>query len=1774
VASVLDRLGEHGLPERVVIGDALRELLGGLTIASSQVEGQAETGSCEVGAIVGRPLGVFDLELTLPLPPVPFRLELDGGPQPSGFHLWLHLSEAEPAQPIFGFLQNADYALAGAKVERAGEEEWLEASGEPVRLQGLALSLLVRGSAGEPAVALLTPTQGGPDGIVSLQAQPATVLVGGTSFGLDLAEGLALDASSTAAAPGTTEIAGEAVTLAADTPSWQGILIRKARLFLPRGVPLLGGHAIETFLAVGSDPPGIDFSLATEIPARGERPRIGVRIECRDPTARGLAGFVPTLVEGEMDLPLEGEEGFAGNSIEVLAGTPVTARVSLAREPTAVPPTTRVTLAVEAQGDRGILTIDAGQGGLGERATVAAGALATALVADGAAPSQPAPDGDGSGVYLHLLLTAAVGLSAFLRQKGRVVLHSVELEAEGPGAELADKLALKLDYSVDAVVDSFGVGVMSVGMREDQPLRVRVREVVLSIDRSKSGLEQFHLGFDRATLEVEDPGGWKVEGPGSLFDVLGTRSGRGSMWIEVDLRFKLDLGPVKVEGATIRGTLDADGHLSAELRGLAASLQVPGLIDGEGQVAIEQAGFKAALDVEVTPLNVRADAFVKVAPPRVDLGLGIDLPGAIPLANSGLGIYGLGGAFSANGKPKLPTAPGKTDLISRQLAWNHKSDGFETVPGATTIGVEAVIGTVPDLGFAFSAKAGLFLTVPDFAIRVGLDGKVMSPRLKITDRPEDEVGFGPRFRGVVVIDPADGVTIGLLGTYRVPFLLDAQLPLGAHFPVAGNDWFIYLGADGYPKQERALGPIQVELLPDLVGTRGGGFLMMRGHGIKEFGRGSPRITVDDGFILAFGFGFEYVLGVKGVIWAEIHAGADFLLATNPMLFAGFGNVGGSLNLGPVSIGVDANLQFLLGEGQDPYLHAEVCGHVDLFFFELEGCVEIEVGSTPAKAVPLPSEHPLDRKEGGETVANAALIDHTYRQVGPLAADPGAAATVWPDTLLHLAFATPPKLGANVGGAQLPSVRSTYGARARAVGSDMLSYQWTLTKLELRDVTGDEHGEGTLVAGELSAAWLPGKSGDVGQAAEPAELALLTPRGDLWLRRTADGGRGLGHDPLGDLAHSCEAAAPARIGWTLGWDAAPSGPDRRLVPSVRSADPTVSQLSGTATGRCSVLGDIPLSPAAARRLPLGFELERSRQVAFESEMELDDDLRPWPGYLSLDDVFAPLREGPLDEYRYELHQSWTIELEDEIDSGRIWLVIDDGDDTDVDDELGGDWSLSDEIKLADGRIAARYDCPHGDSVRRVTVSWRLSPRPGFLALGGITRRAREAAEARENARRAQGEQQATAAEEGPQEHQESSASRPTVLAPGRTYRLDLDLSWEGELKTRDEHGVETTTPGNGSTYLPAGAPEPLAGARSYWFRTAKPAQPASSPDGTLLPLMAAVPKFGEAELFTFLKSKRDVFHPAMLERHFLGYEPGQTEGARFCDDPLRAHFGADHVGMLADAYGFELKLGVRRTDVPGTEGDPQLPIAVLVPLLAPWLLDTVGRRWEELALAGPCAVPVPGATLQATPALEPEAWYELHVLAKSKSDSILDGRLPPVSFHTSRWRNPSELLAELGFALAGTGTHSGDLEMHADGATVGLLTEGSDAGFEAGLVALGLESLPAPTGSRVSLLWQPAADGKWLLAGVLIEAPEPVLRPGRLDFDRLSFGFGGDDPSRLLDLRRRDRTGSRLLFLAREPISLGPVSPLLNLHLVDRMSGAPIQGRLRVPPFPSFAWEPR
>ena len=76
-----------------------------------------------------------------------------------------------------------------------------------------------------------------------------------------------------------------------------------------------------------------------------------------------------------------------------------------------------------------------------------------------------------------------------------------------------------------------------------------------------------------------DPGTWSLGGPlGNLIRIAASRMGNGSQWMEFD-ELALDLGVVRLEGATIRMTLQP---FSVELRGLTARMKIENVLEGRG----------------------------------------------------------------------------------------------------------------------------------------------------------------------------------------------------------------------------------------------------------------------------------------------------------------------------------------------------------------------------------------------------------------------------------------------------------------------------------------------------------------------------------------------------------------------------------------------------------------------------------------------------------------------------------------------------------------------------------------------------------------------------------------------------------------------------------------------------------------------------------------------------------------------------------------------------------------------------------------------------------------------------------------------------------------------------------------------------------------------------------------------------------------------------------------------------------------------------------------
>lgn len=1809
--TIKQALGRRGLLQHVALTPALDGLLDSLacTVPAKVPDGDDVTGKVTFAS--NQKLGFLALNLTPPATPLDYRLITEAGG--TVFRFWLVLSSLSPASKVFDFATGAaGVVLKAASYQASGDQEKLVPAAGDVSIQGIAVALLIEGRVGQTATLNLTPTVGQPAGVIELQLVPKTVLIGDSGFGLEFADDGAffIDDSTEAVPTGKTLINGAEVVTRADTPAWRGLGVRHARFYVPPGVPFLGGHAVDAYVEVGTAAgDGIDLAISTHIPPKDSRPGIDVMIECRDPAATGLQDFIPTLVELSMKLPLDGmSQPSAGGGITLLAGKPVIARARFARSVS--DPETRLTLSVESQGDDGVLAVVAPGGGTAARVLITAAALATAIVAD------KAPDGADSGaVVLNALLTVALGLSSCLKDQGRFVIHKVELSSTGHGLPVGEQVKLLIDYSVNVLVRPIDVGVLSVQMRDEQPMRVRNRNVALTINLSgASGLDTIQLDFSRADMEIEDPGAWMVNSPASLFDILGTRSGRGSTWLEVDLRFKLNLGPVRVSGATIRATLEDSGTITATLRGLDASIALAGVIEGEGALEMRDGGgFYAKLDVRIVPLNLAADATV-LYQPHADsfllfLQVGVDLPGPIPIANTGLGIYGISGAFGANARP-TPPPPASPDPIGDQLRWDSSDpiNAFEFEADELTFGAQAVFGTVSDLGFSFSTRAGLFLSVPDIVVRGALWGKVLSPRMGVDEKPPFPPEPGASFMGVVVVDAANGVTVGLRGDLSIPVVLHVAIPLGAYFPTGAGEtdnWYLYLGTDGYtgvtPSDGRGLGPMRAEILPDLITMHADAYLMLRGRGIEKWPRGGP-VTVTDGMVLAFGFSYETTIGLEPIAWADVHASADILLATHPLTLAGFGAVGGSLNLGPFSIGVDAMLSLLAVENTDPYIQAKLCGHIDLLFTEIEGCVEISINSKPDLHVPLPDMHPLDNVQHGDIVGDLAfLIDDQYRRIGTLKRswhDITDAERVWPDTLLHLSFAMTPNLAPGfvsmTGVPPAPAASqfvpiSTYpcGVAAKPVGSDMLRYEWTLTGLALYDVTDDEDGVGALVQGPMSAAWQAGKDGDIGVRPQAGDLVLLTYQGDLFLNRLADGGAGLANDPIDNAATACQRREVlASLGWAIGLGATPAGSAFTMPADPISPDPCVSRFTAKLTQYVSLLPNIPLGVASAAQMPPPYDFTAASLETFTPQVKVE---RLFDGALDLGHVTGLSGNAALFT-RAVPSMTATIEPQEAITSGRLWLIMEPqqvyrAPAIIVVDDRGNDntWTMDAgaTLVLPDNRKAVCFKPTVSGWSKTITMRWAVGHNIAVLGLGGITQSAQAAAAARSAAMTAASAHQGAATAKQPQQAGDTIGDGiRAILQPGRTYRLDVAMAWEGWLYQQDDKGNSTLADhvSNQPQYQPKGG-SPVDNKRSFFFKTAPKPKPGPAAAVT------KIAKYGLADHIATIRTRRDLFEPEMITRFLLGYTPEQTENARFCDDPVNAHFSAAHVLSLAKVYGYSLQLGVRRVDVPGADGNPILLAPKWIGLLKPQLLTGTDQRRYKVAAKAPCPMPKPGGTLQAVTPLATQAWYEVYVLAKSDDAAVHDGRLDGVTFQTSRWRNPQQMLAGIGFKSS-TAPATGDIELtETPPLGVGAI-DGSDADFEAALDALGLQGWPLAKEPRVSLLWlkdAAASTPTWKCAGVLVESPEPIDRPGRVELSVLRL-VQQPQPAGVFDIRRSDRTRSRMLWLCsapftprtwRRPFPFQPwrfTQPTVVLEMTDKVTGALLSGSLQLPLIPSFAEE--
>ncbi|GAA5180376.1 hypothetical protein GCM10023322_12540 [Rugosimonospora acidiphila] len=1529
----------------------------------------------------------------------------------------------------------------------ASRQDWLEPVTGRLRVDGEVVVRLT-GVAGQSARMRLLPKGLAEDDLITVRLSPSAMLFGTTGVGISVTDGVILIDDNSTMSPNGLD------------PAWRGLSIPELKLYVPRGVPLAGGTTVTASLSLTS-PAGVDASATVRVPAADGRPELTAVVEWRDPAATGFGDLLPTLIEIVALLPIDGMTVPAvGEELTVGGGAPTRMRVRYARDPRQNPVVVGFTAALEADGDQGLITVRATpDSSVAPKAVITAAALATAVMADTPKPP-PRPGDDGSGAVLHDLLVAAVGLSTVLTQQGQVVVHGVTI-----GYSTASVFDFTVDYSVDIVIKPLTVGGgngFGVSMDPARPMRARFHGVRLRVDLDASGLDRYTLDYRSAGVDVEDPGGWQVEHFGSLFDVLGTRSGKGSNWFEVDLAFALDLGPVRVEGATIRATV-SNGSLDVTLRGLAVTLAFPGagggldVIEGRGQLKIltDATTGRPITDIRlaasIPPLNLAADAYLMTADHGPDgnqilVVFAIDLPGPVPLGPTGLGVFGFLGVFGANTAIALP--PGD-DIVVQQLSWDPRRAGdtrFE--PGSTTLGIGAVLGTVPDLGFTFSARAMFALSVPDVAINASLKGTLLAPRAQLS-----EVGTAPggdliTYLGGLAYGDS-GLTIGLRGSYHVPVLLDLTVPIGANFPNHGKDWFLRVGGDN--KFGRGA-PVLLSILPDILDEHAWAFFMVAGNGLPDLFDDGRDLA---GFSVGMGAGWHRALRF-GPLALEMSASVVAGIGTMPypddqgqsLVLAAEGQLSGSLDLGPVSVSASTKLNVQVGPGVRYLVDFHVCGEVDLAFFSIGGCVDFHLGDDPGPP-PTPLVSPL---------TGVALSDRNGRTVADAATDPDHAPVVWPDVVPVLAFSVGPRTeGAptDIGPFRLVDPHPSTGE----AGTSQLRYQYVLTHLTMVSVTDD--GETTVPGNPDATWWIPAADQNSPNPLTTArQLSLLSTDPIPWLQTLADGGAGLPEDPLVPLRGLCGPALAAQPGWLLGVDARRTASGWDLPAEALPADRFRGRLAAHVT---VTLDDDPLR--ASWFASVGLSAPVNPGGPHQSTAATPD--RTFSGGLLLPYPLQGEWRGVTGAPMLALAQ---VTFDEPIAGFRVWLRVRM---TTTEDTIrvyslstSTEWTRAQTLTPDPNSRVYCYTPPSNTIERGFQLYYYARDRVEVLGVRGINQTAQNDA-ATVGASRAQAAAAARA------EAERSLDDGTNLLQPGTLYKISSTLVVRGP---------------EGEKPLPS---------TDYYFRTAQESSAPSAP-----------PQFA-ASAFAPIFRTVDRFDPTYLERYLLGYVPGDGTRLWYHDDPVAASFSRKHITALATRYGYDTLLRLRRTDTqPEATPPPDLVTARLVTLIGAWQLAPPDQRLHALALgsSGACRRPTIGGSLVPGVSLEPSATYDLATWFRRLGQTTGGVGLPGVVFTTSRYASPLEQFADLGFISTGTAGIAGDLAVSAP--TTLPAPGAGDGVFAAVLSGLGLDLRPAPR-ARTSALWIRSGSG-WLLSGVLLESPEPLQRP---DLGR-EPGADGDAPFRV------------------------------------------------------------
>ena len=1501
---------------------------------------------------------------------------------------------------------------------------------------------------------------------------------------------------------------------------------------------------------------------------------------------------------------------------------------------------------------------------------------ATAALAPAILPllAEAGVDEDGARVAA-LVAIAAAGFAA--AEDGRLVIEGVEAELRSRGFLQIEDLRLRLgvDYAVD-------IGWDLAPLLTGSKVRIRYRNVGVQVDLSvlddlsALDLDTVRLIYDEASVEVQNPGTWKIANPtlGRLLRVNAARLGTGSAWIEVDLGLAVDLGIITITEATVRATL-GDGGFDVDLRGLEVLLDVPGVVRGRGKLAVAPDGaLSSAIELQVIPAGISAAASLKIVDGFVSLFVETRFATPLPIGGTGLGVFGFNGHLVVNGERALPAA---SDPVTRELAWYARApeDRYQPRPGGWAVGLGAVVGTLPDEGFVFNAKGMLAIAVPELAVTLGVEAEFLKkpgPATASGAPPPDAGDETLRVVGLIAVD-RNAVTLGLDGAYSYRNLLSIKVPVRGLFPTGGEDpFFLRVGSDGYVGDPPGTGarpgaPVTATILPETLNVDATAFFMVEEKGLPALGKHAdinlPGFAIGTGLTFEIDWGNDLIgLDAK----AEVVAGVGF----TPLTVAAGVFVDGEIFFLLLSAGIEGELFFRYVErpGEDiVQVRGRLCARVGVWKWKKTKCGTIAIGEeTFAPPVPSP-------------VAGVDLIGQSDRVIGQAAAASGdPAPVVWPDAIpvIHFAHAVRVALSA---GAFDPGA----AGGPTWVGSQDLRHAYRLTRVEIRPVGG------AALAGPLPSAWtFPAHRGSFPAEGDPPsgderrDLHLLSDMAFRWARNLIDGGAGIAADPAASLDRVCEPVPQPQPVCALGQDARRRGPERAVVtPAAPGPGPFPSFFRVVIRER---LGPRSLPRTAIELAEQGLELRFGRVVPFAGPpgitglyeaarvlehgrhvVSLPMECRIAPNVVAPELLLAVCTRGPVAGQPGQRCDDWEDVRDDfvfqtlthggldyqvihgpatgflrvtdaggqravrypdqglDIDLPEFALAVEatiyqarrTGDDvqppvsltleifdgggqrlgrsTDRRDRLDQNRTLRLEDRSGRGIFRARLSGGDGRShLVRLCYTARLDPRlddplaeagegaprvrgrrkdgvevewtaevvtqpigtapPPCTLVRYVPRQDAEWTDIRVGPSRAgpvglvrlcavtaEAQRRRDEAEEDRQDFIDDWNTPPTpprtLLQPDTEY--EVEVRWESDTWVRPEldgaPSPDETEPPDAPDY----GDEQV---DTFRFRTA--AEPAA------LPPEPPIDDLDEG-----------AFDPRQAGRYVLRIAPDHTAPPHFTDDPLRVSYAVRYLRDLLGRYDRELRVELRRTDPPPAsrpQGTPPPagaePLATTSEPIAFELLALVDVRVLVATADSDCLTEwTPEGTTDALDFdLAPNASYDLLVTApKPSAPEPFDVILRRAHFRTSAHASPRALLDAFGF-LGDLPGASLPIEMPVAAPLPADAVEG-DAAFDAAMAALGLDPLPLPAAARVALLVTTGPAP--MLAGVLVDGPEPLLRARRLSFARAALTLA-DGATLPLGLVRQTEAGTRLLLALPAPVDPGADGATMELVLRGTREG--------------------